>query len=103
MIDDITLRSLSPAGTAATSRDVTISAVKGIRTSTRVAQLFVEFDRKQLTPEQRREVIRKTFTRQDFHQETLRGSRDRPQGWRRGRKLHTPAVQRMGPDQPSMH
>jgi hypothetical protein len=33
MIDDITLRNLSPAGIAATSRDVTISAVKGIKTT----------------------------------------------------------------------
>jgi len=71
VIDDITLRNLSPAGIAVTSRDVTISAVKGIRTTTRVAQLFVELDRKRLTPEQRREVIRKTFTRQEFHSARL--------------------------------
>ena len=40
-----------------------ISAVEGIRTSPKVGQMFAEFDRKKLTPEQRRQAIRETFTK----------------------------------------
>ena len=41
-----------------------ISAVEGIVTSTRVAQLFAEFDRQKLTPEQRRAAIRDAFSKE---------------------------------------
>jgi len=40
-----------------------ISAVEGIKTSPKVGRMFAEFDRKKLTPEQRRQVIRETFTK----------------------------------------
>ena len=40
-----------------------ISAVEGIRTSVRIQQMFAEFDRKKLTPDQRRKAIRETFTK----------------------------------------
>jgi hypothetical protein len=40
-----------------------ISAVEGIKTSPMVAGLFAEFDRKRLSAEERRRVIRETFAR----------------------------------------
>ncbi len=40
-----------------------ISAVEGIKTSPKVASLFAEFDRKRLSPDERRRAIRETFTK----------------------------------------
>lgn len=40
-----------------------ISAVEGIKTSPKVAGMFAEFDRKRLSPEERRQAIRETFTK----------------------------------------
>lgn len=51
------------AFTLGRSRFERISAVEDIKTSPKVGQLFAEFDRKQLTHEQRRQVIRETFTK----------------------------------------
>jgi hypothetical protein len=40
-----------------------ISAVEGITTSAKVQQMFADFDQKKLTPDQRRQAIRETFTK----------------------------------------